>query len=90
MDGFPIVATETGFRCPGFGEFFQSRCRSSEWKAALVVWEKYKRKSKLDHSHLLRLRTHVEAFSLRRKTEGKPAHIELLKQEASAYLRSWN
>jgi len=87
---FPLVKTETGTRCPGLGEWFQSQCRTPEWRAALTVWEKYKRKMSLDHHHLVQLREYIIGFSGQRTAAGKPPSKEFLIQEASAYCkRTW-
>lgn len=90
LDCFPFVETAEGWRCPGLGECFQEKCRSAEWRAALIVWEKYKRKLNLDAAHLASLRERVLTFSAQRKEAGKPASKEFLIQEASAFCkRTW-
>ena len=56
---FPLVKTENGWRCPGLGEWFQGQCRTPEWRAALTVYDKYRRKLNLEHEHLLELRDYI-------------------------------
>lgn len=70
-----------------FGEAYQAACRSPEWKAALIVFEKYKRKMGLEHKDLLSLRRHLENFSADRKAQGKKCSNDFLVQEASAYTK---
>lgn len=72
---------------PRIGEWFQAKCRTPEWSAALIAFEKYKRKMFLDHHHLVEIREYVIGFSTQRTAAGKPASKELLIQEASAYCK---
>jgi hypothetical protein len=37
------------------GQKFQAQCRSPESRAAMTVYQKYRRKFKLEHEHLLEL-----------------------------------
>ena len=72
------------------GEMFQAECRTPQWKAAMIVFEKYKRKFSLEHKHLLVLRDHVLSFSEKRSSLGKQTSKDFLVQEASAFLkRTW-
>ena len=68
----------------------QETIRTPEIKAALIVFEKYKRKMNLDHPDLMRLSKHVLAFSEKRQDEGKNTSRELLIQECSAEVKRWN
>jgi len=70
------------------GEWFQAQCRSPEWRAALVVYEKYRRSCGWEHQDLLLLTTFAEGCSRRRKLAGKSAHLDILVQEVSAFAKS--
>lgn len=83
--GASLVRTATGWRVVGLGDWFQAQCRTPEWRAALIVWQKYKRKLALDHQQLVELRQYVVGFSTQRRAAGKPASKEFLIQKASEY-----
>lgn len=87
IEDFPYIKTDNGWRCPGIGEWFQNQCRTPQWRAALTVWEKYKRKLGLEYEHLLKLREHIIEFSAQRIAAGKTASKEFLIQEASTYCK---
>jgi len=70
------------------GEWFQAQCRSPEWRAALVVYEKYKRSCAWEHQDLLLLTAFSEGCSRRRKLAGKSVHLDILVQEVSAFAKS--
>ena len=91
-DTFKFELTDEGWRCfnserKQIGEIFQSQCRSIEWKAALIVFEKYKRAYNLTHENLISLKTYVEQFSAARKVSGKSVNKDYLTQIASAEIK---
>ena len=67
----------------------QETIRTPEIKAALIVFEKYKRKMLLDHPDLMRLSRYILAFSENRVAQGKQTSRELLIQECSAEVKRW-
>jgi len=83
-DGWRLIDSETGRQ---FGEHFQELCRSPEWEAAHIVYEKYKRNFNLTHEDLLDLRDYIVEFSANRKAMGKKASPDFLVQEASRRLK---
>lgn len=70
-----------------FGEYFQAACRSPEWKAALIIMDKYKRKMEITRDEFLDLRYYIEDFAAERKAAGKKCSNDFLVQEASAYIK---
>jgi hypothetical protein len=72
-----------------FGEGYQESIRSPEWKAALIVYEKYKRKMDLEHLDLIKLKNYIVSFSENRKSQGKKVSNDYLIQECSAELKRW-
>lgn len=93
---FELVKTESGTRLidsetgQQFGEYFQRLCWSPEWKAALIVHEKYKRNFDLDYDDLRDLRDHVVEYSKNRQTLGKRVNKDSLTQEASKKIKEIN
>lgn len=79
-----LVHKETGLQ---FGEYFQESVRSPEWRAALIVYEKYKRKFDLDHSVLEKLRYYMGEFSEEKRAIGKILKSDHLVQIASSKLK---
>ncbi len=77
------------FKTNHIGEEFQKLCRLPEWKAAEIVWSKYKRKQNLEHFHLVKLRNHIVSFSENRKAQGKKCSNDFLIQECSAEVKRW-
>jgi hypothetical protein len=71
------------------GVTFQRACRSPEWRASLVVYEKYKRKMNLQFEDLLKLREYIVSFSEDRKRQGKKVSNDFLIQECSAEVKRW-
>jgi len=67
---------------------FQAMVRTPECQAALIVYEKYRRKFKLEHRHLLEMHEHACAFSIERMEAGKKCGKDLLTQEVSAFCKS--
>lgn len=67
-----------------FGEYFQSKCRSSEWKSALTIYEKYKRTYDVDHQELKELCKYITSFVEMRKKNGKNTSPDFMIQEVSA------
>ncbi len=91
-DTFQIELTPEGWRCFNFerkqlGEVFQAQCRTIEWKAASIVFEKYKRAYNLTHEDLISLKTYIEQFSAARKASGKSVNKDYLTQIASAEIK---
>lgn len=72
------------------GVTFQRACRSPEWKASLIVYEKYKRKMGLEFEDLIKLREYIVSFSNLRKVQGKKVSNDFLTQECSAEAKRWN
>lgn len=89
-------ASNGAFRCYQvgtdieFGAIFQKSCQSPEWKAALTVFEKYKRKMELEYSDLRRLMEFVMNFSEERKSQGKNVSNDYLIQIASKEIKTYN
>ena len=81
---FRLLHKVTGLN---FGEHFQAACRSPEWKAAMIIMDKYKRKMDLSRDDFLELRCYLEDFSADRKAQGKKCSNDFLVQEASAYIK---
>ena len=71
------------------GEYFQEKCRSMEWQAALTVYEKYRRKNRLLHEDLINLRKFSEGVVERRKSANKSINKDFLIQEVSGELKRW-
>jgi hypothetical protein len=69
------------------GVTFQRAVRSPEWKATLVVFEKYKRTMNLDYPDLISLKDYIVSYSLSRAASGKKVGKDLLIQECSAELK---
>lgn len=84
---------EAGWRCKDedteieFGDAFQEVVRSPEWKSAVIVHEKYKRKYNLEHKDLIELTKFVEKFSEERQSQGKKCSNDFLTQIASAEIK---
>ena len=70
-----------------FGEWYQEQIRTPEWKSALIVYEKYKRKLNLEHNDLIQLREWLIEFSKDRKAQGKKCSNDFLTQVASNELK---
>lgn len=68
---------------------FQEACRTPEWRAALIVYEKYKRKFNLEFEDLVRLRNFVVDFTCEREIKGLKVNKELLVQFASAEVKKY-
>lgn len=69
------------------GELFQEACRSDEWRAALIVHEKYKRKYHLDFPDLRQLREYITDWAIEREANGKKVNKDILTQECSRYIK---
>ena len=85
--GYKLMDTETG---KPFGETFQESCRSPEVKAAMIVFEKYKRKFNLQYEDLIKLSRYVINFSEERKQSGKKVSNDYLVQIASNEIKTYN
>ena len=72
------------------GVTFQRACRSPEWRASLIVYEKYKRKMNLQFEDLLKLREYIVSFSNIRKSQDKKISNDFLIQECSTEVKRWN
>lgn len=83
-----LVKTATGWRDGDLRANFQAQCRSPEWKAALTVYEKYKRKFNLQFEHLREVRDYITDFSETKKSQGKIVSNEFLTQKASEYIKT--
>lgn len=70
-----------------FGEYFQVQVRSMEWRAAGIVFEKYKRKNDLTFEDLVSLRRFAESVVEQRKSIGKSINQDFLVQQVSAELK---
>ncbi len=70
-----------------FGESFQAQCRTMEWKAAITIHDKYRRKYDLGHEDLISLRKFAESLSESRKEQGKPLNKDFLIQHLSAEVK---
>lgn len=70
-----------------FGELFQEACRSDEWKSALIVYEKYRRKYDWEFDKLIELRTYIVEWSNDRQDNGKKVNKDILVQECSRYVK---
>jgi hypothetical protein len=81
-----LIHKDTGLE---FGEYFQESCRSPEWRAALIVYEKYKRKMGLDYPHLKELVNIVIKLSEERKAAGKNVSNDYLIQIASGEIKKF-
>jgi len=89
---FSIVRTDDGWRLMDesgkqFGESFQERVRSPEWKSALIVYEKYKRKYDLQHEDLINLSDLIVERAAERRALGKKCSNDYLTQIASAEVK---
>ena len=71
------------------GVTFQRAVRSPEWKAALIVYEKYKRKLNLEYKDLIKLKDFVVTFSENRKAQGKKVSDDYLIQIASGEIKKF-
>lgn len=85
-----LIKTENGWKLDWEGESFQDKVRLPEWKSALIVYEKYKRKMNLNHSHLIKLKDYIVLFSNQRAGQGKKTNKDFLIQECSAELKRWD
>jgi hypothetical protein len=72
------------------GVLFQAACQSPEWKSAMIVYEKYKRKMNLELEDLVKLRDYIVDFSAKRELEGKKINKDILVQECSSEIKKWN
>jgi len=70
-----------------FGEFFQTWNRTPEAKAAITVYEKYKRQYDLKYETLLSLVNYAIMFSEKRKLQNKKCSKEYLIQVTSEVLK---
>lgn len=70
-----------------FGEYYQIKCRTPEWKASLIVFEKYKRKYNLSYQDLLNLREYMVSFCNDRKQLGKSISNDYMTQVASTEIK---
>lgn len=69
------------------GEMFQALCRTPEWRAALIVYEKYRRKFGMSHEDLVTLRAMVSRYSNARRLNGHPVSKEFLIQKAAEFCK---
>lgn len=80
-----IIRTEDVWKLDWEGEPFQDKVRSPQWKAALIVFEKYKRQFKLEHEDLIHLKDwiidKVKERELIGKKTGKDFMIQLCSEE---------
>jgi hypothetical protein len=84
-DGWRLFDENTGVQ---FGEFIQGRLRSNEAKAALIVYEKYKRKYNLNTSDLHSL-TEFALFTLENRiSQNKKCSRDYLVQLVSEECKS--
>ena len=81
------IKTENGWRF-NTNIDFQALCRSVEYKSALIIYEKYKRKFNLQYNDLLDIRDYAIEFSTERKNAGKSINKDFLIQKLSEYLKS--
>jgi len=88
MDTINIIKTEHGFRFEDTGPSFQELVRSDEWQAALIVYDKYRRKYNLEDKHLLALRDYVVEFSSNKKSSGKAVNKDHLIQIAVSHIKN--
>jgi len=72
-----------------FGEYFQRICRSPEAVAALIVYEKYKRKYLLELNDLKNLYKFVKQFSEERLSNNKSCSNDYMVQIASAEIKKY-
>lgn len=79
-----LIHKETGRQ---FGECFQESVRFPEWRAALIVYEKYKRKFNLDYPVLVKLCHYMTEFSEEKRIIGKILKQDHLVQVASTKLK---
>lgn len=69
-------------------EAFHRNRKRPESRAALIVYEKYRRAMRLEHSDLMNLSEHLHGYSIARHGSGKGwPHLDLLTQEASRYIK---
>lgn len=66
---------------------FQAMVRTPECQAALIVYEKYKRKLGLGHMALITMHGHALEFADARAQAGKTTSKELLVQEVSGFCK---
>lgn len=81
-----LVHKETGRQ---FGEDFQESVRSPEWRAAYIVYDKYRRKMGLEMSDYWKLVDFVMKFSQERKDAGKNVSNDFLIQIASNEIKTY-
>lgn len=81
-----LIHRETGRQ---FGEDFQESCRAPEWRAAFIVYDKYRRKMDLEIQDLRRLTEFVMKFSQERKDAGKNVSNDYLVQIASNEIKTY-
>lgn len=65
---------------------FQDATRTAEWRAASIVYEKYKRK--MTHLNFKNLVTYITNWSATREAVGKTNHQDILVQELSKYIKT--
>ena len=71
------------------GTYYQLGIHSSEWRAAMVVYQKYRRKFGLDHKDLISLTQFTVRISDESALIGKQLSQDHLIQLASAELKKW-
>lgn len=71
-----------------YGELFQGEAvRSDEWKSALIVYEKYRRKYDWEFDKLTTLKKYIVDWSNDRQDSGKKVNKDILVQECSRYVK---
>jgi hypothetical protein len=78
------------FKSNSYLKDFQEACRSPEWKAAGIVWEKYRRKVNFNFDGLRKLIVYITEWSKQRELDGKKINQDILVQECSAEFKRWN
>lgn len=82
-----IIKTEDGYKLDWEGESFQDKIRSSEYKSALIVFEKYKRQFNLKHDDLINLKDWIIDKVKERETIGKKTSKDFMIQLCSEEIK---
>jgi hypothetical protein len=86
MEEIDIIIRENGYwSMPNYAKKFKEACTSIEWRAALIVYEKYKRKHDMVLQDIIKW---VINCSEDRITNNKKVNLDILIQETSKYVKN--